>query len=99
MTVGERITAKRKELKMNQDDLAFKLGVTKATISKYENDQIDMTLSTIRAIHDVLGISYIDLLDDDMSEEKEITTAYQNSSHEKQEIIRDILRLPVKERK
>lgn len=99
MAAGKKIRSKRKELGMKQPELAEKLGVTKATISKYEHDQIDMTVSTMKKLHDILGISYIDLLDDDTSEEKEITTAYQNSSHEKQEIIRDILRLPVKERK
>lgn len=99
MTVGERIRTRREELGMTMEDLANKLGVKRWTVNKYEKDKIDMSLSTIKALHDILCISYIDLLDDDTSEEKEITTAYQNSSPEKQEIIRDILRLPVKERK
>lgn len=99
MAAGKKIRSKRKEFHMSQDELALKLGVTKSTVSKYEHDQIDMTVSTMKKLHDILGISYMDLLDDDTSEEKEITRAYQNSSPEKQEIIRDILRLPVKERK
>lgn len=96
MTVGEKICSRRKELGMTMEDLANKIGVKRWTVNKYEKDQIDMPLSMIRAIHDVLGISYMDLLDDDTSEEKEITTAYQRSSPEKQEIIRDILRIPNK---
>ncbi len=36
----ERLTSKRKELSLTMEDLAKKIGVTKATIQKYENGEI-----------------------------------------------------------
>ena len=98
MTVGDRIRNRREELGMTMEDLADKLGVKRWTVNKYEKDIIDMKLSTIKALHEVLSISYIDLLDDDESEDREIMTAYHQASYEKQETVRATLRLPEKEK-
>ena len=97
MTVGERILRRREELGLTMEELAEKVGVTKSTVNKYEKGQIDMKVSTIRSLHDVLGLSYIELLDDDENtEELEVTTAYFRASDEKQETVRAVLRLPEK---
>lgn len=98
MTVGERIRNKREELGMTMESLGNSIGVKRWTINKYEKDQIDMPLSAIKAIHNVLGISYIELLDDDESEDREVLSAYHKASDEKQEAVRAILRLPEKEK-
>ena len=98
MTTGDRIRIRRQELGMTMEELADIIGVQRWTVNKYEKDQIDMKLSTIRALHDALGISYIDLLDDDDSEDREVITAYRNASDEKQETVRATLRLPEKQK-
>lgn len=41
MTVGDRISARRKELGMSADTLAEKLGVSRSTIFRYENGSIE----------------------------------------------------------
>lgn len=98
MTVGDRIKNRRKELNMTMEELAEKIGVKRWTINKYEKNQIDFSLSTIKALHSVLNISYIELLDDDDSEDREILSAYHRASNEKQETVRAVLRLPEKEK-
>lgn len=97
MTVGERIEKRREELKMTMEDLGDAIGVKRWTINKYEKDQIDMPLSKIQALHNVLGLSYIELLDDD-EEDRELLEAYHSASYEKQETVRATLRLPEKQK-
>jgi transcriptional regulator with XRE-family HTH domain len=41
MTIGERIKARRKELDISVDELAEKLGKNRATIYRYESDEIE----------------------------------------------------------
>ena len=98
MTVGDRIRNRRQEMDMTMEELADKIGVKRWTVNKYEKDEIDLKLSTIKALHNALNISYIDLLDDDESEDKEILTAYHHASDEKQETVRATLRLPEKQK-
>ena len=98
MTVGDRIRNRRQELGMTMEELADRIGVKRWTINKYEKDEIDMKLSTIKHLHNVLDISYIDLLDDDDSEDREVLTAYHQASDEKQETVRATLRLPEKQK-
>lgn len=98
MTVGDRIRNRRQELEMTMEELADKIGVKRWTVNKYEKDEIDLKLSTIKALHEALNISYIDLLDDDESEDREVLTAYHQASDEKQETVRATLRLPEKQK-
>lgn len=98
MTVGDRIRNRRQELGMTMEELADRIGVKRWTVNKYEKDEIDLKLSTIKALHETLNISYIDLLDDDESEDREILTAYHQASDEKQETVRATLRLPEKQK-
>lgn len=98
MTVGDRIRNRRQELEMTMEELADKIGVKRWTVNKYEKNEIDLKLSTIKALHEALNISYIDLLDDDESEDREVLTAYHQASDEKQETVRATLRLPEKQK-
>lgn len=41
MKIGERIRNRRKELHLSADDVAARLGVSRATIYRYENDEIE----------------------------------------------------------
>ena len=40
MTIGQRIRTKREEIGISQTELAYKVGVAKQTLYKYENDII-----------------------------------------------------------
>ena len=56
MTVGERIKARRKELDINADTLANVLGVSRSTVFRYENGDIEKFPTAIlepiaRALH------------------------------------------------
>lgn len=52
----------RKAAKMSQDELAKEIGVNRATLSKYENGQIEPSLSQLEKIAEVLDVSLFDLL-------------------------------------
>lgn len=57
MTVGEKIRFRRKELGMTVDELAEKLGKNRATIYRYESDEIKkMPLDILKPISDVLQV-------------------------------------------
>ncbi len=61
-TLGKRISANRKRLKLTQDQLAEKLGVTAQAVSKWENDQSCPDISTLPLLADIFGISVDALL-------------------------------------
>lgn len=91
MTVGERIRQRRLELKMTMEELGDKIGVQKSAINKYEKDDIDMKASKIKALHDVLGLSYLELLDDEDSEDLQLLTAYNSADSTTRSNVRKIL--------
>lgn len=41
MTIGERIKNRRKELKLSADNVAEKLNVSRSTVFRYENGDIE----------------------------------------------------------
>ena len=41
MSIGERIRNKRESLNISQTDLAMRVGISKQTLYKYENDIIE----------------------------------------------------------
>lgn len=47
MTIGERIKKRREELNMSVDQLALKLGKNRATIYRYESDEIEKLPVTV----------------------------------------------------
>ncbi len=54
-TIGEKIKSLRQELGMSADDLAAKLGKNRATIYRYESDEIgNMPLSIITPLAEAL---------------------------------------------
>lgn len=58
-----RIAEVRKAAKITQEELAKKLGINRATLSKYENGTIDLSLSQLQKIADALGCSKWDLVE------------------------------------
>lgn len=57
-----RIREARKAAGITQDELAKKLGVNRATISKYETGAIDLPSSQLQRLADALGIHILDLV-------------------------------------
>ena len=65
MEFGEKIKNKRTELKMSQQTLADKSGLSLRTIQNYESGQRHpANVSIVKDIAAVLGVSYEYLLDD-----------------------------------
>lgn len=62
MTLGNRIAARRKELKMTQDALARAVGVSAQAVSKWENDQSCPDISILPQLAQTLGLSVDALL-------------------------------------
>ena len=67
-SIGQFISAKRKEKNLTQEQLAEKLGVTNKTISKWENGKCMPDYSVIELLCKELDITLAELLD---GEEKE----------------------------
>ncbi len=57
MTFGEKLKKKRIERCLTQNDLANKIHVSPSTISLYESDEREPTLSTLVAIANALQVS------------------------------------------
>lgn len=63
MTVGERIKQKRIEIGMSVDELASKLGKNRATVYRYESNEIEnLPISVLGPISEALHVSPIYLL-------------------------------------
>ncbi|WP_088810470.1 MULTISPECIES: helix-turn-helix domain-containing protein [Listeria] len=55
MHVGERIKTRRKQLKISADEIAKKLAVSRSTIFRYENGEIEkLPVGMLKAIADML---------------------------------------------
>ena len=58
MTIGERIRNRRKELGLTVDKLAEKLGKNRATIYRYESNEIEKLPTTVlEPLADALGVT------------------------------------------
>ena len=62
-SVGERIQKVRKEKGITQEELAEKIGVKRAAISKYESGSIELTVSMLDKIAAALGTDLNSILD------------------------------------
>lgn len=57
MKYGHRIAGLRDERKLTQEELANKVGITRAALSHYENNRREPDYETIRNIADFFGVS------------------------------------------
>ncbi|MGF7057763.1 helix-turn-helix domain-containing protein [Brassicibacter mesophilus] len=57
VSIGDRISSLRKELNLNQKELADKVGLTEASLSRYENNLREPKAEIIARIAKVLGCS------------------------------------------
>jgi transcriptional regulator with XRE-family HTH domain len=72
----EELIGLRKKHKLSQADVAFRMGVTQPTVSEFESDDSNPTLSTIRryamAVGARLSTAVIDDLEDQASSTKTV---------------------------
>lgn len=61
MTFGERVKTVRKDLDLTQKELADALGVSFATVNRWENGQVNPSVLAQRAFKDFCDSSFIDL--------------------------------------
>lgn len=64
MNIGERIRELRKSKNLTQKQLGDKIGVTAATITKYENNQLSINTDTLSKIAVALDVPMFALIDD-----------------------------------
>lgn len=58
MTIGERVKQRRQELGLTVDELAKKIGKNRATVYRYESDEIEKLPTTVlEPLADALGVS------------------------------------------
>lgn len=62
MTLGEKLSIRRKAKNLTQDDVAEKLGVTPQAVSKWENDQSCPDIMLLPAIADLYETTVDELL-------------------------------------
>ncbi len=64
MTIGEKITHLRIVSGISQDELSKKLGVSRQSLSKWENDETQPQLENIKQLCELFKISADELIDD-----------------------------------
>ena len=77
MTIGQRIKSRRNELGLSVDEVAYKLGKNRATIYRYENDDIkDLPITVLEPLAKALETTPADLMgwENDKLEKNENTT-------------------------
>lgn len=62
MSIGENVRALRMKKNLTQEELATKVGVTKALISAIENDIRTLSVPVARAIANALGCSITEVI-------------------------------------
>lgn len=84
MTLGEKITELRNKKGLTQEQLANLLNVTRQAISKYENNQSEPDLATIRRLCAIFDVKYEELLGElDISNKSEIKEIVKEHSKER----------------
>ena len=73
MYLSQKISIIRKARRLTQEELGDKVGVTRQTVSDWEKGKYDPTLDSIRAIAQVLNVSYDALLNEDIDLNDELT--------------------------
>ena len=92
MTTGEKIKARRNELKMTTETLGQMIGVQRSAISKYESGKVDPKSKRLQQIAAALGVPPASLLPDSgKTEEERLIAAYWNAEPTYREIAMDIL--------
>ena len=57
MSIGERLKEERKEINLTQEQLGNRVNLSKANISKYEKDQLEPNIETLKAFAQLFDCS------------------------------------------
>lgn len=68
MTFGDQLTKARKEKEFTQEELAEKLNLSRQTILRWEKNQVFPDISNLKAVAQVLDVSFDYLLGEDKNE-------------------------------
>ena len=68
MPIGNRIYELRKEMKLSQEKLAEKIGVTRQTISNWELNESSPDLKQAKELSNIFNISLDELVDNDLKD-------------------------------
>ncbi len=72
MTFGDQLTNARKEKELTQEELAEKLNLSRQTILRWEKNQVFPDISNLKAVAEVLDVSFDYLLGEDKIEKDPI---------------------------
>lgn len=90
--IGHKITQRRKEMKMTQNDLAETLFVTHQAVSKWENGKSIPTIEILFELTKLFNISIDYLLDNSEIDESNYEMKFKNYSRDL--VIKNIMRKP-----
>ena len=84
MNLSEKISIIRKARKYTQEEMGDKIGVSRQTVSDWEKGKFEPTLDSIRAIAEVLNVSYDTLLNEkvDLRDKAQLNVALKNLDNE-----------------
>ena len=68
MTFGDQLTKARKAKELTQEELAGKLNLSRQTILRWEKNQVFPDISNLKAVAQVLDVSFDYLLGEDQPE-------------------------------
>jgi transcriptional regulator with XRE-family HTH domain len=88
--IGNRISTRRKERKMTQNELADKLFVTHQAVSKWENGKSLPTIDILYELTKLLDITIDYLLDDTDIDEYDYETQFKN--YDRQTVLNNFLK-------
>lgn len=89
--LGEKIKEYRTSIKMTQADFAYRLGVTGASVSAYENGTRTPSFDVLVRIANILGVTTDDLLG--RKKAGDVTVDVTDLTHEQRKIVQDIVRI------
>jgi len=72
MTLGERIANLRTKHKLTQEQFAKKIGVTRASLAKYETDKSSPDFDTLKKIANYFGVTIDYLLGNEQTKQIEV---------------------------
>ena len=99
MNLSTKIAIIRKARRFSQEDLGDKIGVSRQTVSSWEKGDYEPTLDSIRAIAQVLDVSFDTLLDDsiDLKDEQTLNRALKHLDEGTKEKINGSFRYRIRE--
>ena len=99
MNLSEKISIIRKARKYTQEEMGNKIGVSRQTVSDWEKGKFEPTLDSIRAIAEVLNVSYDTLLNEkvDLNDKVQLNVALKNLDNETKGKVNNSFRYRIRE--